>query len=118
MRIKVIILTARQLGTLITDLSFIGIRKRHNEVMSIGHSRGSFNLLLCGVRLAILDVSCDRRRKQRWFLPNISNQRTEMRNVDVLEIDSVKLDASRIRVVESFYQCNGSRLTAATMRLK
>jgi hypothetical protein len=83
--------------------------------MSIGEACSLLDFFKSGRGISVLNVGSDCSCKKSGFLTDISNGRPQVRNVDVLQVHSIKFDTARLRIIESFQHRNHRAFPATTV---
>ena len=108
-----LLLTAGELHPFWSAVGLVGFGQLTNEAMSVGLHCRLDNLANGHVALivAIGDVVRNARVEQDRLLAHEANLAAQTTQAHRVQIHSVQLDATRVRIVEALQQANNSRFT-------
>src|SRR5690606_36986238 len=111
-----LLLTTRQLRTLVSNTRVVAVRQRHDKVVDIG-GPGCCNDLLMIYGLAIgdtiLDVFADRDVKQDGLLANKRHVLADVAQLQIAHVILVNGCLAVLSVVPTFQERNNGRLAAS-----
>eukprot|EP00966_Prymnesium_polylepis_P139014 3212015-Prymnesium_polylepis.1 len=110
-----LLLPTRKLAPALAHLRTVTIGQViDDKVVSVGHPRCLFDLILRRAVLPVRNVLRDRAHKKCWLLPDETNLLAEPTQVEQLQIGAVQTDFALHWVVETLQQLDDGRLARPT----